>query len=56
MLVEQLERLAVIVETTGRKRDRSFRFEPYLDLFEAEDRAKPSEPGDLQETAPRSVA
>jgi Fic family protein len=37
-LVEQLERLDIIAETTGRKRDRIFRFEPYLELFEREER------------------
>jgi Fic family protein len=36
-LVEQLERLNIVVETTGRKRDRIFRFQPYLDLFEDDD-------------------
>jgi Fic family protein len=33
-LVEQLEALGIVVETTGRKRDRIFRFGSYLDLFE----------------------
>ncbi len=51
-LVEQLERLDIIAETTGRKRDRIFRFQPYLELFEREERARPSEVGELQETAP----
>jgi len=51
-LVEQLERLEIIVETTGRKRDRIFRFEPYLRLFEQEERERSADSGELQETAP----
>lgn len=51
-LVEQLERLNIVVETTGRKRDRIFRFKPYLDLFEADERERPSDVGDVQETTP----
>jgi cell filamentation protein, protein adenylyltransferase len=51
-LVEQLERLNIIVETTGRRRDRIFRFRPYLQLFERGERERPAEVGDLQETIP----
>jgi hypothetical protein len=51
-LVEQLERLEIIIETTGRKRDRIFRFEPYLRLFEQEERERVADTGELQETAP----
>ena len=50
-LVEQLERLNFVTETTGRKRDRIFRFEPYLKLFEADERGRPSLE-DVQETTP----
>lgn len=47
-LVEQLERLGLVREVTGRRRDRIFRFKPYLDLFE--DDELPGPPGELQET------
>ena len=36
-LVEQLETFRVINEVTGRRRDRVFRFGPYLSLFEGDD-------------------
>ena len=39
------------IENTGRG-NRIFRFQPYLELFEREERARPSEVGELQETAP----
>ena len=48
-LVEQLERLRLVREITGRKRARVFRFQPYLDLFEDEEGRPPE--GELQETA-----
>jgi Fic family protein len=51
-LVEQLEQLSLVVEITGRKRDRIFRFDPYLRLFEGEEGER-SAPGELEETAPR---
>lgn len=51
-LVEQLERLKIITETTGRKRDRIFRFQPYLRLFEQKERERSAEVGELQETSP----
>ena len=38
-LLEQLERLELVEEITGRRRDRVFRFSPYLELFRAEDEA-----------------
>ena len=49
-LVDQLERLGFVAEVTGRKRDRIFRFDPYLRLFEG-DKREPAA-GDLQETGP----
>ena len=36
-LVEHLERLELVAEITGRKRDRIFRFDPYLRLFEGDE-------------------
>lgn len=33
-LIEQMERLGVLRETTGQKRNRLYRYEPYLALFE----------------------
>jgi Fic family protein len=36
-LVEHLEEIGMVKETTGRKRARVFRFEPYLSLFEDEE-------------------
>jgi hypothetical protein len=39
-LVDQFCELGLLREITGRKRDRIFRFEPYLALFE-EDRGPP---------------
>ena len=47
-LVEQLERLGVVEEITGRKRDRIFSYAPYVALFQ--DEPPGSEEGDLQET------
>jgi Fic family protein len=47
-LVEQLEDMDIVRETSGRKRDRVFRFQPYLDLFEEE--AAAATRGALQET------
>ena len=49
-LVDQLERLGFVGEVTGRKRDRIFRFDPYLRLFEGDEREPAA--GDLQETGP----
>jgi Fic family protein len=49
-LVEHLASLGVVEEITGRKRDRIFRFAPYLAMFEADDR--PAPPSDVQETEP----
>jgi Fic family protein len=49
-LVETFERLDLVREMTGRKRDRIFRFGPYLALFETED-DRPVPPGWTQETA-----
>jgi Fic family protein len=48
-LIEQLERLGFVREITGRRRDRLFRFEPYLKLFE--DDESRLVPGETQETA-----
>lgn len=43
-LVESFERLSLLHEVTGRRRDRIFRFTPYLALFETEhDRPMPQE-------------
>jgi Fic family protein len=35
-LIDRLQELGVVVEITGRKRDRVFSFDPYLDLFREE--------------------
>lgn len=52
-LIDQLERLGIVTEITGRKRDRVFRFQSYLDLFEGDERgASAAEAGELQETGP----
>ena len=48
-LIDQLERLRLVRETTGRTRDRIFRFQPYMDLFEDDERM--GAPGEVQETA-----
>lgn len=50
-LVEQLEGLALLREVTGRKRDRVFRFEPYVRLFDDERPATSPDRG-VQETEP----
>ncbi len=50
-LIEQLRALSFVTEVTGRKRDRIFRFGPYIALFEGDDDA-PVEPRDVAETAP----
>jgi Fic family protein len=50
-LVDQLSGLGLLRETTGRKRDRIFRFAPYLALFEGDEDA-PIEPEDVAETTP----
>lgn len=50
-LVETFERLGLVREVTGRRRDRIFRFGPYLALFETED-DRPMSPGRVQETTP----
>ena len=48
-LVEQFEQLRLVVESTGRRRDRIFRFDPYLRLFEGDDRDRLVS-GEVQET------
>jgi Fic family protein len=48
-LIESLHDLGLIKEITGRKRDRIFRFEPYLHFFEEEETDHPDET--IQETA-----
>jgi Fic family protein len=55
-LVGQLERLNIVIETTGRKRDRIFRFQPYLELFEDDEGERPSREGSMQETTPGTPA
>lgn len=52
-LVEQFEAHGLVTEITGRRRDRIFRFEPYLRLF-GEDSEDPNgkEQSDVQETTP----
>jgi Fic family protein len=48
-LVEQFEDVRLLRETTGRKRDRIFRFDRYLELF-AGDEDSPADPKGVQET------
>jgi Fic family protein len=48
-LIENLQTLDLVKEITGRKRDRIFRFEPYLRFFEEEEVAAPGET--VEETA-----
>jgi Fic family protein len=48
-LVDQLEQLTFVREITGRKRDRLFRFQPYLELFEGDERPREA-PGAVAET------
>jgi Fic family protein len=48
-LLEQFEHNGVVREVTGRKRDRIFRFQPYLELFGDPDPAAPE--SEVQETA-----
>ena len=54
-LVERLCHLEFLVEVTGRKRDRIFRFAPYLALFEGDEDA-PADSRDIAETAPASLS
>jgi hypothetical protein len=54
-LVERFVDLELLVEITGRKRDRIFSYEPYLDLFREEpllDRAGPTEVTEAAEREP----
>jgi hypothetical protein len=48
-LVDNLSDLGLLRETTGRKRDRVFRFDPYLSLFEGDEDA-PIEPREAEVT------
>jgi Fic family protein len=50
-LVDQFESMQFLDEITGRKRDRIFRFRPYLRLFEDEE-SGPLPPESVQETEP----
>lgn len=50
-LVEQLGKLRLLKEVTGKKRDRIFRFNPLLALFEGDEDA-PVEPSEVAETEP----
>lgn len=47
-LVEQLAGLGIVDEITGRKRDRTFRYTPYVALFRDEPPA--ADEGEVQET------
>jgi Fic family protein len=53
-LVHQFEELGLLKEVTGRKRDRIFRFAPYLQLFE-EDEEAPLATDEVEETEPAVV-
>jgi Fic family protein len=50
-LVEKFQALGLLFEITGRKRDRVFAFEPYLDLFREEPIRDPSRPVQTTENA-----
>jgi Fic family protein len=52
--VNQFEQLGFLMEVTGRKRDRIFRFAPYLQLFE-EDEHAPLATDEVEETEPAAV-
>lgn len=54
-LVQQLQGLGFLSEVTGRRRDRIFRFAPYLALFEGEDDA-PVAVEEVQTTEPAAEA
>jgi Fic family protein len=43
-LIDQFVELGLLVEITGRKRDRIFSYDPYLALFRETDEGAPSEP------------
>jgi cell filamentation protein, protein adenylyltransferase len=48
-LIEQLEAVGIVREVTGRRRDRIFRFDSYLDLFGSDEEA-PIDVASVQET------
>jgi Fic family protein len=50
-LLEQFQALQLVAEVTGRKRDRVFRFEPFLLLFEDDERERRAT-HEVQETTP----
>jgi Fic family protein len=54
-LVEQFEAMGLLDEVTGRRRDRVFRFRPYLRLFE-DDEGQPIPPETVQETEQAETA
>jgi cell filamentation protein, protein adenylyltransferase len=53
-LIEQLETVGIVREVTGRRRDRIFRFDSYLDLF-AGDEDAPMDAASVQETEPATT-
>jgi HTH DNA binding domain len=53
-LVENLQGLGLLSEVSGRKRDRVFRFDPYLRLFEEEEERPSADEVDFQVTEPVS--